>query len=259
MRKNYWNPTDYVTKHSFVYEYGNDLISLLKPKKTDVILDLGCGTGNFTQYISQYVSKIIGIDSSLEMLEKAKEQFQDIPFINKDATNLGYFEKFDAVVSNAVLHWINEKEQLTVAKNVLNALIPGGRFVAEFGGFRNCDKIFKAFERALVKCGIEKSGEFYFPTISQYGAILENAGFDFKYAALFERKTKLSDAQNGLANWLKMFTLPQYQYLSDNIKESLIRETENSLKETELFIDNEWYADYVRIRICAYKPKGAAE
>ena len=101
-----WNPKLYNDKHSFVYNYGEDLIELLNPKKEERILDLGCGSGQLTFKISELAKEVIGIDKSSEMIADAKSKFKNIEFQVEDASNFIFNKKFDAIFSNATLHWV---------------------------------------------------------------------------------------------------------------------------------------------------------
>ena len=134
-----WNPQLYTQKHHFVYQYGEALVKLLNPQPGERILDVGCGTGELTNQISQSGAEVVGIDSSKELIVAAQQQFPGLTFLHRDATQLLDTEQYDALFSNAVLHWI--KDQDTVTPRMFRALKPGGRLVAEFGGQGNVQTI----------------------------------------------------------------------------------------------------------------------
>jgi len=145
---NQWNASEYDAKHAFVYEKAMGLVDLLKPKMGERILDLGCGTGVLTSEIASRGAEVYGIDRSIEMIEQAKSKFPTLRFEVADARELKFNEEFDAVFSNAVLHWIPEPEK--VAAGIARALKPGGRFVAEFGGKGNIQTLVKGFHAAYA-------------------------------------------------------------------------------------------------------------
>src|SRR5690625_999116 len=101
-----WNPNLYDTKHSFVSKYGKDLVNLLAAKENECILDLGCGTGDISNLIQDSGAHVLGVDSSSKMIQQAKYKYPHIPFEVGDANQLQYENKFNAVFSNATLHWI---------------------------------------------------------------------------------------------------------------------------------------------------------
>ena len=147
-----WDAKLYDDKHSFVWKHGASLVELLSPKPGESVLDLGCGTGHLTAQIAEAVASVLGIDSSPQMIDEARRIFPDVRFEVQDARSLPYTEQFDAVFSNAALHWIKEAEQ--VVQGVSRALKPGGRFVAEFGGKGNVQAILAAV-RGLQQVGVE--------------------------------------------------------------------------------------------------------
>src|SRR5499427_9032733 len=140
---NQWNAAQYDAKHAFVYEKAKGLVELLAPKAGERILDLGCGTGALTAEIAGRGAEPLGVDQSEEMISQARKKFPALQFEVLDARELRFHAAFDAAFSNAVLHWIPEAEQ--VISGVAQALKPGGRFVAEFGGKGNIQKLVEGF------------------------------------------------------------------------------------------------------------------
>lgn len=253
MPENQWASGLYESKHSFVWQYGADCIELLSPQRGDRILDLGCGTGQLTQKIAASGAIAIGIDRAPTMIEQARKNYPGLRFEVADARNFHFEEPFDAVFSNATLHWIKEPEQ--VISCIWKALKPGGRFVAEFGGKGNIKKIATAINNALEATGYPSSPElnpWYFPSIGEYATLLEKQGFSVTYATLFERPTRLEDGEKGLQNWIEMFANSILQAIPATKRSSFIQQIENQLRP-ELYRDGTWFADYKRIRIVASK------
>ncbi len=253
MRENNWNAALYEDKHAFVWQYGEDLLQLLNPKQGERILDLGCGTGQLTEKIAISGAVVMGIDNAPAMISKAKQNYPQIRFDVADARNFQVEQPFDAVFSNAALHWIKEAD--AVIRNVHQALKPGGRFVAEFGGKGNVQAITTALESALQEIGISQPqalNPWYYPSIGEYATRLEKHGFDVNYAVLFARPTPLADADAGMANWIQMFAIAYLKELSAQQQLQVIRKVEESLKPT-LYRDKTWIADYRRIAVVAFK------
>lgn len=251
MPTNAWNPSLYDNKHSFVFAYGEDLLALLAPQVGERILDLGCGTGYLTKMIADRGARVTGIDSSLQMIAAAKRSYSDLDFVIGDARWLSFPETFDAVFSNAVLHWIREAD--AVARSVAKALAIGGRFVTEFGGCGNISRIVGALRASLDEHNHHAAlDEWYNPTAEEYVALLARHDLRVTHAELFDRPTKLEDGARGLRNWLAMFRGEVLRPLDEAVKESVISRIEDSLRDT-LFHDGSWYADYRRLRIVAFK------
>lgn len=253
MLENHWDTTLYEGKHAFVWQYGEELIQLLSPQPGERILDLGCGTGQLTAKIVDAGAVVLGIDADPMMVETARQNYPQLEFAIADARDFQGDEDFDAVFSNAVLHWIPEAE--AVIGCIYQSLKGGGRFVAEFGGKGNVLNITQALSSVLSEIGF-KSPEvlrpWYFPSIGEYTSKLEQHGFDVRYAVLFDRPTPLEDGDAGMANWIKMFASRFLSELSAEQQSYVIQAVEHRLKPT-LYQDGDWIADYRRIRVVAIK------
>jgi trans-aconitate 2-methyltransferase len=248
-----WNADLYEGKHAFVWKYGEDIVQLLSPQPGERILDLGCGTGQLTEKIASVGAEVMGIDSSAAMIAKAEANYPQIQFAVADARNFQVAQPLDAVFSNAALHWIKEAD--AVISCIWQALKPGGRFVAEFGGKGNVHAIASTLFSILEPTGsttLESLNPWYFPSIGDYTTRLEKQGFDVTYAVLFDRPTPLADKEAGLANWIRMFAITILAKYSVDEQNSLIATLEQRLKPT-LYRDGTWIADYRRLRVVAIK------
>lgn len=198
-----WDAELYTQKHAFVFEYGASLIDILKPTQSERILDLGCRTGELTSQIATRCNQVIGVDFSQSMINKAKQNHKEIEFQVGDARNYRTNEPFDAIFSNAAFHWI--KEAGDFAETLFSCLKPGGRVVAEMGGYQNISQIRNALRETLNEFCVNVVTEpWYFPTIGQYADHLEKRGLIVDSALLFERPTRL-EGENGMRKWLDQF------------------------------------------------------
>ena len=257
MPTNQWNAALYDRKHSFVFEYGMDVLKLLAPQPSERILDVGCGTGHLTKAIADTGAHVVGIDSSAEMIAKASAEYPDVEFHVADARDFSFDEPFDAVFSNAALHWVLEPERAVISMS--NALCPGGRFVIEMGGKNNVGRILSALETAMRElAGVEVSARNFFPSIGEYAPLLEKHGLEVEQAWLFDRPTRLDDGENGVRNWLAMFRGGVFEGIAEDIKEAVLSNIETTLRP-ELFHDGHWTADYRRLRLKAKKQVLGAE
>jgi trans-aconitate methyltransferase len=248
-----WNANLYDAKHAFVWKFGADLVQLLAPQPGERILDIGCGTGHLTQQIADSGARVLGVDRSPAMVNAARNAYPDLQFEVADARNLPYQSEFDAVFSNATLHWIREPEM--VIQGVWKALRPGGRFVAELGGNGNIQKMQSAFDQALGELQAVSQGEinpWYYPSVSEYATRLEKHGFEVRFITLFDRPTLLADGEAGLRSWIAMFGSHYSAKLGPESQELFVRRVEELLRP-ELFRDGQWWADYRRLRLSAWK------
>ncbi|HEX9135975.1 MAG TPA: methyltransferase domain-containing protein, partial [Nitrospirota bacterium] len=197
--------------------------------------------------------QVLGIDSSADMILEARREYPLLRFEVADARDFQPSERFDAVFSNAALHWM--KESYRVAESVYRTLKSGGRFVAEFGGKGNLRKLIDGFYRATEALGHSHTKDplpWYFPTIGEYAALLEEAGFDIESMVLFDRPTPLEDGEAGLRTWITMFGGQFYSSLSVENQERLIQKIEDLLRP-EIFQEGRWVVDYRRLRVKAWR------
>jgi len=247
-----WNAELYDEKHSFVWKMASGLLDLLGAKPGERILDVGCGTGHLTAQIAATGAQVIGIDASATMIQQAREKYPALRFEVMDAREIEFPEPFDAVFSNATLHWINEPAR--VVAGISKALRPGGRFVAEFGGKGNVKGILEAVERAWRKLGLSGSAPnpWYYPSIAEYAELLENHWLEVTFATLFDRPTPLEDGERGLSNWLGMFGAALAEKASREQAQRFIATVEEEARPA-LWRDGQWVMDYRRLRIVAWK------
>lgn len=228
-------------------------MQLLDVKAGENILDLGCGTGHLTKLMQQEGAKVLGIDSSAKMVEKASETYPELNFQVANAEKLSFENEFDAIFSNAVLHWI--KDQRAMLDGVYKALKPGGRFVAEMGGKGNVGILISALRKALQEFNYKQQAEtrmWFFPTIGEYATMLERAGFKVTYAIHYDRDTLLNDEDEGIGKWIAMFGSSFLEGVKPEDKEEIIRKVAKMV-EPSCRKGDDWYADYKRLRFIAIK------
>ncbi|WP_289142711.1 class I SAM-dependent methyltransferase [uncultured Brevibacillus sp.] len=248
-----WNATLYDNKHKFVSNFGEDLVSFLNPQKGEHILDVGCGTGDLAHDISKSGAIVTGIDDAQSMIEAAKEKYPDIHFSVQDGEQFSLDPQFHAVFSNAAIHWM--KNQQKVVQNCYNALLPSGRFVAELGGANNIQSIVNAIKEASNRLSIPYDATLFpwvFPTTEEMAEHLINVGFNVITIEHYERPTPLV-GEDGIRNWLKMFSNNMFKNLTNDEKEAIYSECERILRP-QLYKENGWVADYWRLRFIATKP-----
>ncbi|HVS92682.1 MAG TPA: methyltransferase domain-containing protein [Mucilaginibacter sp.] len=249
----FWDANLYDNKHSFVFHYGESVLELLAVKPGERILDLGCGTGHLTKKIQDEGAEVIGMDASPEMIAQARENYPELDFIVGNGANFSFDEPFDAVFTNATLHWIKDADG--VIKSVYNVLKPGGRFAGEFGGKGNNQMMMAAAEKVLKAHGCLK-GDFilpwYYPSTAEYAAKLEAGGFRVTLVTHFDRPTPLQDGREGIAKWFTMFGESIFKMVPAVELPQILDEITDLLQPTNE-VDGQWYADYKRLRFVAIK------
>lgn len=246
-----WDAADYKKNFSFVPAYGEAVISLMTKQPGSSVADLGCGNGFLTEKIADRGYIVTGIDDSDEMLLLARKEHPKQRFINGNAVTFRLDKKVDVIFSNAVFHWIDEKDQPAMLANIYCNLKPGGELVCEFGGFGCAETVHSALEQSFSRRGLEYQRVFYFPTIGQYAPMLEKTGFKIEYAALFDRPTP-QNGPDGLANWIRMFVKKPFEGMEEALKEEILSDTVSGLKK-QLYLNGSWIVDYVRIQFRAVR------
>lgn len=250
MAENRWNPALYQQKHAFVYEYGKELLALLDGKAHERILDIGCGTGQLTKALAESGATLIGLDQSADMIATAKKNYPEIEFLVADAAEFSFDDPFDAIFSNAALHWVTRADDAVGC--IGKALRRGGRFVAEFGGRGNAANVADAIRQTLqAMFNLEVHHPWYFPSLGEYASLLEKHGFIVTQALWFERPTLL-EGEDGLRNWIQMFCETMFKEVPENLRPQALQRIEANLKPKN-FIDGQWFVDYCRLRIVATK------
>jgi trans-aconitate methyltransferase len=242
-----WNSATYAKNARFVTDLGAPLLSLLDPQPGEHILDLGCGDGVLTKRIADLGCKVVGIDSSPDFVASARKLGLDV--IEKDAANLDFGPNFDAVFSNAALHWMKDAD--VVIAQVARALRPQGRFVAEMGGHDCVKTIQSALIDELDRRGYDgqAANPWYFPTVEDYGARLAAAGFDVRYIALIPRPTPLP---GDLMGWLATFSGCFTAVLPHAERREYLECVRRRIKPHLCDAQGNWTADYVRLRFAAH-------
>jgi trans-aconitate methyltransferase len=245
---NSWDAEQYEGKHSFVWRLGAGVVELLAPQPSERILDLGCGTGQLTAEIAKKCAHAVGLDNSTNMIGQARQNYPGLTFVLGDAVSFHFEEPFDAVFSNAVLHWVKNAD--TAADSIARALRRGGRFVAEFGGHGNTRSILDAL-RAVLGTEADARCPWYYPSIGEYASVLERHGLEVRQAELFDRFTPL-EGETGMEDWLRMFCGSFFKGMSADEVTAKVRELVGLLRP-ERYSDGVWSVDYRRLRVLAVK------
>jgi trans-aconitate methyltransferase len=253
-----WDAALYDRHHGFVASYGQDLLELLAALPGERVLDLGCGTGDHVALLRSRRVVADGVDASPEMIARAIDKYPDFPyFAVADARELGVSDGvvaseagYDAVFSNAVLHWIPEPAK--VAASVAAALKPGGRFVAEFGGAGCVQTVRLALIDAANRRGLDGAAldPWFFPTEAAYRSLLEAQGFVVRAITLFPRPTPLP---GDITDWLETFAQPFLGAVPPDDRRAFIQDVRDAVQPALFDPARGWSADYIRLQFDAQK------
>jgi trans-aconitate methyltransferase len=246
MSEQTWSAERYQANAAFVPAYGEDLLAWLEPRRGERILDLGCGDGSLTEKLQARGADVFGVDSSEAMIAAALARGLHVAVMNGEA--LTFDAEFDAVFSNAALHWMRHAG--AVAAGVNRALKAGGRFSGEFGGHACVAAIHTAVRAVLARRNIAVDTPWYFPTADEYRDVLERHGFHVDRILLFNRPTPLP---TGIQGWLGTFCGFMLDALPAAERGTALGEIESLLAPVLCDSHGQWTADYVRLRFLATK------
>jgi len=243
-----WNPERYASNARFVSDLGAPVLELLAAQPGERILDLGCGDGVLTKKLADLGCDVVAVDSSKAQIEAARRL--GLKAHVADGENLTFNSEFDAVFSNAALHWMTHAER--VIRGVYRALRPQGRFVAECGGFGCVQQIRTALVKALNTRGVDGESRvpWYFPAPDEYAARLQDAGFRVDSIALIPRPTPLP---GDVTAWLETFGESFTSALPAHDRPAYLAEVRAALEPQLRNENGTWIADYVRLRFAAHR------
>jgi trans-aconitate methyltransferase len=245
-----WNSHRYAQNARFVSDLGAPVLELLNLQAGERILDLGCGDGVLTAKIGDAGATVIGVDGSADMVSAAVKNGVEARVL--DAYQLNFEAEFDAVFSNAALHWMKRDPDLVI-NGVRRALKPEGRFVAEFGGHgcvaAICVALFATLERYGANSGSDIN-PWYFPSVNEYRKKLEAHRFTVEYIELIPRPTPLPA---GMRAWLETFAIPFTKVLPEEKRSAFLDEVTERLRPVLCDFEGKWTADYMRLRFLARK------
>ena len=241
-----WNPERYARNARFVSDLGGGVFDLLAPRPGEQVLDLGCGDGALTEKLVAAGCRVIALDSSAEQIGAARARGLDAR--RGRAETLPFNKEFDAVFSNAVLHWIPDAG--AAIASVHRALKPGGRFVAEFGGAGCVQTVRLALIDAANRRGLDGAAldPWFFPTEAAYRALLEAHGFTVRVMQLFPRPTPLP---GDIADWLETFARPFLGAVPEHDRRAFIQDVRDAVQPALFDATRGWTADYIRLRFAA--------
>jgi trans-aconitate methyltransferase len=243
-----WDAAQYASNGRFVADMAGEVFAMLAPQPGEHILDLGCGDGALTERIAAAGAIVTGCDADPSMLAATAER--GITTVHADMRALPFEGEFDAVFSNAALHWVTD--QGAVIQGIHRALTPGGRFVAEMGGIGNIAAIRTALQATLLRYGIDAEHEAasFYPSPNAYRALLEANGFRVDRMELQPRPTPL---KMDMEQWLRIFRKGALGRLNEKDREDAVADTAKLLETILRDSDGNWTGDYVRLRFAAVK------
>jgi trans-aconitate 2-methyltransferase len=230
--------------------WGRGVIARLGLRGDETVIDLGCGTGRDVERLLQALphGRVIAIDGSEQMLQAARDRLGQRPdrvqVLHADLrAPFAPGARADAAMSVATLHWL--PDHFVAFGHVAAALRPGGRFVAEAGGYGNCSM----FRSALAEVSGDDGAQVWtFPDVDRSVADLHAAGFEVEDVALVPDPIRLDDEEELLAYLATVMLGAQLRELPEPDRRPFVRAVAAHLHEPVI--------DYVRLHLAAHTPAG---
>jgi trans-aconitate methyltransferase len=259
-----WNPKDYA-KHSRGQEsWARELLTLVDLQSDDVVLDIGCGDGRITIEIAKSVprGRVVGVDLSQDMVAHAAAQhcgsaIDNLRFARADAAALAFEPEFTVVFSSAALHWV--QDQRAAVRGIAHALRPGGRFIAQFGGYGNVSDVIAAFEhvaRGVRWRNVGTPGElpYRFHKPESYESWLDEVGLEALECRLIPKDMVHEDV-TAFIGWLRTAWHPYTSGVPLELRDTFLAETaQHYLAGHPTDHDGRVHVATVRLQVRARKP-----
>lgn len=240
-----WDAKTYDEVSDPQFEWGTEVLERLELRGDETVVDAGCGSGRVTEELLKLLpdGRVIAVDGSEAMVEKAKERLGDrADYLVSDLVELMLPEPVDMVFSTATLHWIPDHDRLF--RRLRRVLRPGGRLVAQCGGKGNVARHTEAIASVAAD--------------PEYGQHLTEAKGLWNFASPEETEPRLDAAGfTGIRCWLQPKPVQPSRPLEfittvtlGPILDQLPQEKRRPFAEAVLAAHEEPFAlDYVRLNV----------
>jgi trans-aconitate 2-methyltransferase len=260
-----WSGDHYADHTAHHRAYDEVLLGRLTALPADgVLVDVGCGVGDFTRGLLARVphGRVIGVDADPSMIATAQKQHHDVAALTFDvlpAQELGRLDavapgSVDAIVSTACLHWVSKLDHSAVLSGARRVLRPGGQWCVEFGGAGQLAALRVVLDPLAREFG-GGAPPWFFPTADEYAALLESAGFVDIEVELVRQTRAMADAvalrglltSQVLVAYLTSIAPDRHAEFTDRACESVVALAEGSQPPN-------YDVEYVRVLACAVNP-----
>jgi trans-aconitate 2-methyltransferase len=218
-----WNPDDYARHSQSQERWARELLGLLNLQPYESVLDVGCGDGRMTFEIAKLAGRVVGIDSSPEMVGFAsrnfpERKFHNLSFQTANAAALPFRDEFDVVYSNAVLHWVQDHE--SALAGIARSLRSGGRCLLQMGGKGNSAQVIETFEASGSR---PQDFTYAFHSADEYRPKLKQAGLTVDSVQLIP-KDMVHPNRAAFTGWLRTAWQPYHRHVPESERDQFLEE-----------------------------------
>jgi trans-aconitate methyltransferase len=226
-----WNAADYAANSAAQQIWARELITQLRLRGDERVLDVGCGDGKVTAELARAVPKgsVSGIDASPEMIRFARKTFPpgkhpNLEFQVMDARHIRLARRFDIIFSSSVLHWVDDHPAFL--RSAAACLRPGGRLVVSCGGKGNAQDVFVALRPEMrlkqwCKFFRKMPKPYFFHSPADYEKWLQRFGFK-THSVKLSPKEAVYQGCDRFAAWFRTTWLPYTQRVPEDLREEFI-------------------------------------
>jgi len=272
-----WVGQDYAANTAHHRAHDDRFLAPLQLRGDERVLDLGCGSGDFTAKVAALVPDgvVVGLDPQPSLLEVARsvagpnQRFvqgaaQDVTAVLADAAaavtgaeGTLLAAPFDVVISRAALHWVPRDDQLPVLRGAFDALAPGGRLRVEMGGAGNIGTTMAVLDTISAELG-GPTRPWQFSDPGTYLAWLDHVGFATGDGAVVTVAQRRGFDRESLIGWFISQVAMAYEHGMDPAAAARFREAAIERIDDLRYGDGSYDQTYVRLEALAHRPLAAS-
>lgn len=259
VRRTTWRGDEYAGESAHHRLYDDWFLDRLPPERGDVVVDLGCGSGEFSARLAELVDAghVIGVDPDPSMLEAARRhESSNLEFISASAEDLHEFleaDSVDLVVSRAMLHWLPITAYPRVFAAVIRVLEPGGWFHSESGGAGNVPELKELLDEVAGRFGLPPLPGF--PDAGVGLDLVDAAGFELPDEGVRTVAQRRPFTREGLVGFLEtQATVALTRGAPEGLADDIVKETVAEASRLRR-PDGTYDQTFVRLEILARRPE----
>lgn len=252
-----WDAHHYAEHTGHHRAFDGDFLERTPMAATDRVIDLGCGTGDFTHEMARLVPDgyVVGVDPQADFVDLAAAGAgPNESFVVGTAQRLSEVARagsVDGVVSRAALHWAPCADHPQIAMEVRRVLRPGGWYRMDMGGAGNIERVVVFLDAISVGLGGPVS-PWCFRSVEDATKDLVAAGLDPSRGGVDLLVQQRPFDRDGLLGWLTSQVLIAYEPAMDQPTRGAFRSVVEERLEELRGEDGTWDQTFVRLDVLAF-------
>ena len=256
-----WDGRAYAQNTAHHRRYDGDFLATLPCARSDRVLDLGCGAGDFTAVVAERVSEgeVLGLDAQPSMIDEARTRARpNQSFVVAPAQHVrdavGARGPMDLIFSRAVLHWVPWPEHRTVLEQCLALLRPGGALRIDCGGGDNVREVVALLDDVALRFGRAPGVPWTFAGAGAYLDLLLDVGFSVDGGFVRTVAQRRAFDRSSVIGWLESQTLMAYEEGIERAARPEFRAAVLDRVDELRRADGSYDVTFVRLDVLAFHP-----